>query len=142
MSDWKGKSRGGYFGHLFFIIILKYLNSTIAYFVLRFVAAYFLLFSATSVKSLFFLYHKILGFGRVKSILTIYRNFYTFGQILLDKVSLFSGFDKKIGYVSEGTEQIQKLVDMDCGGLLITTHFGGWELSGQLMDNIGNNCVE
>ena len=137
MSSWKGKSRGGYLGHLFFVVVLKYLGLSFAYFFLRFVAAYFLLFSLGSVKSLYYLYRSRLGYGSLSSILAVYNNFYTFGQILLDKVSLFNGFSNRFVHLSEGSEHLRQIADMGKGGILICAHFGGWELSGQLMEEVG-----
>ncbi len=137
MSSWEGKSRGGYLGHLFFMWVLKYLGLSLAYFFLRFVAAYFLFFSFSSVRSLLYLYRARLGYGSLAAIAAVYRNFYTFGQILLDKVSLFNGFSDKFDPISIGGEHLKTIEQMGRGGILICAHFGGWELSGHLMENIG-----
>jgi predicted LPLAT superfamily acyltransferase len=108
-----------------------------AYFFLRFVAAYFLLFSFNSVKSLYYFYHSRLGFSSVSALIAVYRNFYTFGQVLLDKVSMFNGFNHRVTQMSVGAEHLNKIRDMEKGGIMICAHFGGWELSGHLMEELG-----
>ncbi|MBU2515187.1 lysophospholipid acyltransferase family protein [bacterium] len=127
MSSWKGKSRGGFLGHLFFVFILKYLGLTVAYFFLRFVALYFLFFTPKAFKAIFYLNNKLLGFGVVRSIFNVYLNFYKFGQILVDKATMFSGFHENFEHTSIGMENIKEIVDGNRGGVLITSHFGGWQ---------------
>ena len=122
---------------MFFIVVLKHLGLSFAYFFLRFVAAYFLLFSYNSVKSLLYFYRSRLGLGLFPALIAVYNNFYTFGQILLDKVALFNGFSNRIGHISEGNQHLNQIAEMGKGGILICAHFGGWELSGQLMEELG-----
>ena len=45
MSTWKGKTRGGTFGYLFFIYLIKYLGITAAYGFLSLVVLYFIPFA-------------------------------------------------------------------------------------------------
>ena len=47
MSTWKGKTRGGTFGYLFFIYLIKYLGITAAYLFLSLVVLYFIPVSYT-----------------------------------------------------------------------------------------------
>ena len=137
MTSWKGKSRGGLFGHQFFAFILKHLNISLAYFILRFVAFYFLLFSPGSFKALYLFYRNRFGQSRLKIILSVYRHYITFGQVLLDKVSLVSGFDADYTFTPFGLEFIEEIVQKDRGGLIISSHFGGWESSGFAFDGVG-----
>ena len=51
MSTWKGKTRGGTFGYLFFIYLIKYLGITAAYLFLSLVVLYFIPFAPKATKS-------------------------------------------------------------------------------------------
>jgi predicted LPLAT superfamily acyltransferase len=134
MASWEGKTRGGKTGYGIFIFLLNHFNISIAYFVLRFVAFYFVFFSPTSFKALFYFYNKQIRFNFVKSILFIYNNYYKFGQILLDKVALLSGIDIK--FSCDFTEEIylNEIIEENNGGILIGAHVGNWEISAQLLN--------
>ncbi len=134
MSSWKGSSRGGVIGHLFFVFILKYLHISIAYFVLGFVAFYFLFFSPKAFKSLYFFFRHILNRGIIKSVIGIYGNFYRFGQVQLDKISITAGFIKGYKHTAEGVPYLQTMMKNGKGGFLISSHLGGWEISGYFLE--------
>jgi predicted LPLAT superfamily acyltransferase len=138
MASWEGKTRGGKTGYGIFIFLLNNFNIRIAYFVLRFVAFYFVLFSPTSFSALFYFYNKQIGFNFVKSLLFIYRNYYKFGQILLDKVTLLSGRDDKFSY--DFTEEIylNEMIEENNGGILIGAHVGNWEIAAHLLNRFKN----
>ncbi len=127
MSSWKGKSRGGFLGHLILLTVLKYLGLSVAYFILRFVALYFLFFTPKAFKAIFFLNHKLLEFGVFRSTINVYRNFYTFSKILVDRATIFAGFQDNFEHTSIGMENLKQIVDENKGGVLITSHFGGWQ---------------
>lgn len=137
MSSWEGKSRGGPLGHRIFVWILRHFNLSLAYFVLQFVAAYFLLFAFKPASSLFSFYRQALGFGRFQSLVMIYRNFFTFGQVILDKVAVFSGFNNTLTHYSEGMEHIENLIALDQGAMLVSSHLGGWSLAGHFLEENG-----
>ncbi|RLD91464.1 MAG: lipid A biosynthesis acyltransferase [Bacteroidetes bacterium] len=136
MATWQGKTRGGVAGYLTFIFILKYLGLNFAYFILRFVVVYFVLFAPLARKSLWFYFRKIHGWGFWKSFIGLFRNFYIFGQTLLDKVALLSGVTTKFTFDFDGEEHLRKMALEGNGGMLIGAHLGNWEIAGQLLDRL------
>ena len=136
MPSWKGKTRGGVSGYKFFVAILKYPGLSIAYFLLRFVVVYFCFFSPKAVKSSFFYWNKIHKIKFFHSLLKIYKNFYVFGQVLLDKVVILAGYRSKFTFDFEGEEYLQQIVKNNKGGLLISAHIGNFEMAGQLLNRI------
>jgi predicted LPLAT superfamily acyltransferase len=136
MAQWKGKTRGGVFGYAIFIFIIKYLGLKPAYFVLRFVAFYFLFTSKTAVKSSFYLYKKRLGYSTLKSIWLIYQNYNSLGEVILDKIALLSGAFSGFHYNLEDEMHLRKMAGDKCGGILISAHFGNWEFASQLLSSI------
>ena len=64
MPPWKGKSRGGSFGHRFFISLIHTLGIRFAYFFLLFVALHFIPFAPLATRSNWHYYRRILHLGR------------------------------------------------------------------------------
>jgi len=134
--DWKGKTRGGLTGYKIFIAVLKYLGLPFAYLLLRFVAFYFFLSGPESFRNTFYFYHKRLQFGFLKSVLAVYRNYYAFGQVLLDKTATMGGFDTKFTFDFDGEEYLKKIAQEGKGGLFISAHIGNFEMAGQMLERL------
>ena len=136
MATWHGKTRGGVAGYLTFIFILKHLGLGFAYFILRFVVLYFVLFAPLARKSLWFYFRKIHVWSVWKSFVGLFYNFYIFGQTLLDKVALLSGVKTKFTFDFDGEDHLRKMASDGKGGMLIGAHLGNWEIAGQLLDRL------
>jgi len=108
-----------------------HLGLNFAYFLLTFVSAYFVFASGKAFNSLFYFYHVRLKQGRIKSIISIYRNYYLLGQGLIDKTAVLSGLKDKFEFMLEGKEH---LLEMQNGGILISCHVGNWEVGGKALD--------
>lgn len=135
-DNWQGKTRGGHFGYWFFIQLLKKLGLGFAYFFLKFVVIYFALFAPKASKYQYLYFRKIQSFSAIKSLLSIIKNFYLFGQVLLDKVALMSGIKTKFTYNFDGEENLHELAHNQKGGLLVGAHIGNWEIAGHLLERI------
>jgi predicted LPLAT superfamily acyltransferase/radical SAM superfamily enzyme YgiQ (UPF0313 family) len=130
MASWEGKTRGGVLGYRIFVWTLKHAGIGFAYFLLIFVAGYFFLTSGKAFGSVFRYFRLRIGYGYFRSLVSVYRNYYVFGQILIDKIALMAGFQHKFTFDFEGEEYLRQ---MDKGGLLISGHAGNWEIAGQLL---------
>ncbi|MCF6342917.1 MAG: acyltransferase, partial [Bacteroidales bacterium] len=135
MSSWKGKTRGTLAGYRFFVFILRYPGLNFAYFFLRFVVLYFVLFAPKARKPMLFYFRNIHHFSYFKSVVFLFRNFYLLGQVLLDKVALLAGFSNQFTFDFEGESHIRDMAARS-GGLLIGAHMGNWEIAGQLLERI------
>lgn len=133
MARWQGKTRGGLLGHQIFIFILKYLGLSPAYFLLRFVSFYYFVFSRKSNQFIYKYFREIHHFGPCKARRAVYRNYYTFGQILIDKVAINSGLEDKFTF---DLEEESNLAAMEEGGFMISAHIGNWEMSSKKSDRI------
>ncbi len=138
MTQWDGKTRGGKVGYKLFIWILKYTNIRIAYFVLYFVAFWF--FIVLDKKPTRFYFREIHKYSKLKTIISIYKNYYTFGQILLDKIAILAGFSKKFTFEFDGEEHLHNLAEEKRGGVLVGSHIGNWEIAGQLLERINTKA--
>lgn len=132
MTSWKGKTRGGLTGYRIFVGILKYAGLTTSYFFLRFVAFYYFLFYPVSFKTIFSFYRKRFHFGFFRSIVFVYRNYYSFGQVLLDKIAIMADFKTKLNFTFEGEDYLTSMVENKTGGLLISAHVGNFEMAGYM----------
>jgi predicted LPLAT superfamily acyltransferase len=133
MSSWKGKTRGGVLGYRIFVWILKHTGLSFAYFLLLFVVTYFVFSSPKACRSTYRYFRRRQGYGVIRSLTGIYRNYYYFGQILLDKIAMLSGLQNRFTFDFEGEEYLRQ---MDKGGLLISGHIGNWEIAGQLLNRL------
>ena len=139
-TEWKGKSRGTVLGYKIFIFCIKKLGLPSAYFILYFVATYFCFFAKDSTKSSYFYFRKRLGYSRFKSIVSIYSSYFIFGQTIIDKIAVSSGFKSKFTYDFDGVHLIKDLLKRKKGGILISAHVGNFEIAkhffGELEDRV------
>ena len=136
MSLWQGKSKGNKAGYQIFVWILKNFGVLPAYFLLRFVVLYFFLFSYRSSRQVYSLYHHRLGYGRMKSIFKLYRNYYLLGQGIIDKVVVMSGIKNKFTYHFDGEENLKEIASLQKGGMLLSAHIGNWDIAGHFLNRL------
>lgn len=136
MSQWHGKSRGTPLGYRIFVWVLKNLGVSAGYFVLRFVAFYFYLFSYRASKEIYSLYHKRLGYGKLASLGKLYQNYVLLGQSIIDKVVLMSGIKNKFTFNFDGEHNLREIVAMKKGGILLSGHIGNWDIAGHLFKRL------
>ncbi|MCH4823181.1 lipid A biosynthesis acyltransferase [Gramella lutea] len=129
MATWKGKSRGTLLGFKIYVQIIKKTGLYSAYFVLLFVAFYFIFFSFTSTKSTYYLFRKRLGYSPISAAFNVYRSYFTFGRIQLDRVAITSGLKHKFTFEFDGVEHIEALLAQKKGGILLTAHIGNFNLA-------------
>ena len=125
---WEGKSRGGAWGHRFFIFLIDKLGVRFAYFFLSFVVIYFIPFAPSATESGWKYYRKIQGFGFFKSIYLLYLNYYRFGQVLIDRIAVRSGQAQKYRYEFENYPAFLETLNSTKGVVLIGAHVGNWEI--------------
>lgn len=136
MAEWKGQSRGSVLGYRIFVTLLKNFGLSPAYFVLRFVALYYFLFAPTSFKICYRFYRRRCGYGFNKSVLAVYRNYYAFGQVLLDKTATMAGFQARFTFDFEGEHHLRAMAEGHTGGLLISAHIGNFEMAGHMLERL------
>ena len=132
MPSWQGKSKGNKLGYSIFIGTLRYGGALPAYILLRFVAAYYFLFSYSSSRPIFQYFHTKVGYGWWKSLLSVYRNYFVFGQVLIDKIVVMSGIPNKFTFEFEGESNLREITAAGKGGIMLSAHLGNWEVAGHL----------
>lgn len=136
MPSWKGKSRGNVLGYKIFVFTLKHLGLSFAYFILIFVAFYYFLFSKKSSESTYYYFHKILKYSPLKAKWSVYKNYFVFGQILLDKIAILGGLKGKFSYNFDGENYLREMAQGKTGGIIVNAHIGNFEIAGQLLERL------
>lgn len=129
MANWKGQSRGTVLGFRIYVFIIRNFGLNTAYFVLLFVAAYFVLFAFNSTKSVYYLFRRRLGYSAPSAAFQVYRSYFTFGRIQLDRIAITAGMQKKFSFEFDGVEHIDALLQQKKGGILLTAHIGNFNLA-------------
>jgi predicted LPLAT superfamily acyltransferase len=139
MSKWDGKSKGTVLGYKIFVFFIKKIGIKSAYFVLYFVATYYFIFLKSSNKAIFYYFNKRLNISYLKSKLMVFKSYYTFGQTIIDKVSISAGLRDKFTYEFDGKEILVKLLEDKKGGVLISAHMGNFEIAEHFLSDIDSN---
>jgi len=133
MSNWTGKSKGNSLGYKIFIVLIK-VDVRLAYFLLKPVSFFYLIFSKK--KSIKYFYSNRLGYNKVKTYVSIYINYVFLGKVLIDKIAILSGQKNQYTFNFEGEEHLHQLVQDQKGGLLLGAHMGNWEVAGELLERV------
>ena len=128
-GQWEGKSKGTVLGYKIFIFFIKNLGVRSAYGLLYFVAFYYFLFSVKSTRSIYYYFRKRLQYSSLKSVLSVYKSYYTFGKTIIDKTAISSGLKNQFTYEFDGVETILDLLDKKQGGIMISAHVGNFEIA-------------
>ncbi|MEO7489662.1 MAG: lipid A biosynthesis acyltransferase [Ferruginibacter sp.] len=136
MSLWQGKSRGNKSGYGIFVWILRNFGVAPAYWLLRFVAFYFFLFSYKTSRNLFHFYRHRIGYGVLKSLGCLYKNYFQLGQSIIDKVVMMAGIKNNFTFNFDGEDNLRKIVRLQKGGILLSAHIGNWDIAGYLLKRL------
>ncbi|MDB4497788.1 acyltransferase [Gammaproteobacteria bacterium] len=125
--EWTAQSRGGALGHRIFIKLIQWFGVNTAYVLLAFVAGYFIPFAPKATKSMWYYYREIHHYSKLKTIVSLYKHYFRFGQTLIDKIAVLSG--KENNYRFEFSDEYASFISNDADGLVIIgAHMGSWEM--------------
>ena len=128
-TKWQGKSKGTVLGYRIFVFLMKHLGIRAAYSLLVFVAFYYFLTQWRSNAYMYYYFKERLGYSAVKSEISLYRSYFTFGQTIIDKIAILSGLEDKFTYEFDGVEYLQELLKNRQVGVLISAHIGNFEIA-------------
>jgi predicted LPLAT superfamily acyltransferase len=139
MPSWQGRSKGRKTGFRIFVWVLRTGGVRPAYFLLGFVSFYYFLFSRESSRHLYRYFRRRLDYAAFKSVVSIYKNYYRFGQTIIDKVVLTSGIPHHFSFDFDGEHYLREMVAEKKGGLLLSAHIGNWEIAGHLLQRLNTS---
>jgi predicted LPLAT superfamily acyltransferase len=76
----------------------------------------------------------------IKSIFSVYFNYYNFGQTLIDRVASLTG-KYKFNIEFEGEHYLYEIVKQRKGGIMLSAHIGNWEIAGHYLKRIPTTFV-
>lgn len=136
-TEWEGKTRGGKSGYLFFIYLIKHLGVSFAYAFLSLVVVHFIPFAPKATAGSWYYSRKILKRNVFRSITFLFKNYYRFGQVLIDKVAIGCGLTEKYTFKFENYERFLEILNDDKGAIIIGAHVGNWEIGTPFFDDYG-----
>lgn len=140
MNKWKGKSKGTVLGYRIFVWCIRNIGIRSSYGVLYFVAAYYSLFQKKSNQYIRYYFQKRLNYGYWKSKASIFKSYFTFGKVLIDKTAISAGLRGKYTYEFDGIENLRDLLAAKKGGVLISAHIGNFEIAEHFFADIDFDC--
>lgn len=136
--DWNAKSRGGAWGYLFFIYIIKWIGVKGAYLFLYPVVGYFIPFAPKATQSLWYYYRNIRHVGLFRAMREVYAHYYRFGQTLIDKIAMKGGLGEEFDFLFDNYDDFLQVLNGGKGVILIGAHVGAWEIGSQFFGDYGN----
>jgi predicted LPLAT superfamily acyltransferase len=136
MSKWDGKSKGTVLGYRIFVFLIQKAGVKSAYVLLYFVASYYFLFLKKSNKAISYYFKERLNYSWFKSKRMVFKSYYTFGQTIIDKISISAGMRNKFTYEFDGIEILKNLLAEKKGGVLISAHIGNFEIAEHFLGDI------
>ncbi|KAA5534173.1 LpxL/LpxP family acyltransferase [Paenimyroides baculatum] len=140
MTQWSGKSKGTILGYKIFVYCIKKLGIRAAYSVLVFVAFYYFVAYPTSFKAMFSYFRNRQQFSFFKAVFAVYKSYFTFGQVLIDKIAISAGLRSKFTFDFDGIDILKQLLSEGKGGILISAHIGNFEIAEKFFADIDFNC--
>ena len=140
MTQWSGKSKGTILGYKIFVYCIKKLGIRAAYSVLVFVAFYYFVAYPTSFKAMFSYFRERQQFSFFEAVFAVYRSYFTFGQVLIDKIAISAGLHNKFTFDFDGVDILKQLLNEGKGGILISAHIGNFEIAEKFFAEIDFNC--
>ncbi|MBR4266229.1 MAG: lipid A biosynthesis (KDO)2-(lauroyl)-lipid IVA acyltransferase [Bacteroidales bacterium] len=130
---WKGVTGGGNFGLKSLFFLFKYCDVRVGYFFMYLTIPFYILFGVKVRKSIEHYFQYVYGFGKIKSFFKTWHCYNTFGKVMLDRFSIFSGQKHKFKVETEGVDLFWDLMKSGKGFMMVGSHTGNFEICGYLL---------
>jgi predicted LPLAT superfamily acyltransferase len=125
--QWTGRSRGGGFGHRFFIFLIRKAGIGFAYGFLALVVLYFVPCAPRATRAVWFYARRVLGYGWLRSVWHLFAHYYCFGRTLIDKIAIGAGQAERYRFEFDNYSEFLQILDGGSGVVMIGAHVGSWE---------------
>lgn len=125
---WVGTTYGNSWMHHWLIRLLRCLDIRIVYAFMAVCVIPVCMVVNPGRKVIYRYFREIWGLRPLGAILKTYRNFYLFGQVVVDKFAMYAG--KKFDIETEGYVHFQELERQPEGFIQLSAHVGNYEIAG------------
>ena len=132
-KKWDGKTKGSLWGYKFFVFCVNTFGLNVSYFFCYFVSAYYVLFAKKQRNGVMKFYQEAFGYSKKTARKKTFKNFYHFGQTLIDRVALQTKKKDALTYRFNNEMVLREMHENKTGGILISGHVGNWENAGNLI---------
>lgn len=127
-NEWTGKTDGLPWMQRLLIVIFRVLPLWMAYSAMALVVPFYMIINREGYRASYSFFHDRLYYGRLKSFCYVYANHYRFGQVILDRFSMYAG--KKYRFIIEGQDIMDELETHPESFVSLGSHTGNYEIAG------------
>jgi len=127
-KEWSGKTQGGNFGQKAIYYYFRYGSLGVMYGLLFFVIPFYMIFARKGYKSSAWYAKNCLKIKSWKIPFFVFRNFYSFGTVFLDRFAFLGNPTRKFKFSIENHEQFFDLLEQPKGFLIASAHVGNYEM--------------
>lgn len=132
-EKWKGVTGGGSFGQKSLFWLFRHCDVRVGYFFMYIAIPFYMLFGVKSRRAIMHYFRDVHGYGWWKSLTSAWKNYNTFGKVMLDRFSIFSGQKDKFQVECDGVDIFDELVKSSEGFMMAGSHTGNFEICGYLL---------
>lgn len=133
---WSGKTQGGTFGQKSVLFYFKYGSLRLIYLILYIVIPFYLIFDKKGVRVTKWYALNVVGINPEKLRKFLFRVYYNFGQVFLDRFAILGNPKNKFNFTIENDSAFQQLLNQEKGFLIVSAHVGNFELLSYSMGKI------
>ena len=134
-NSWSSRSIGGDWQHQVFYLAIKLGGRRVAYFMLYFVVAYYVMFSSLArERASHYLSRRFPGRSGLKRLWHCYLLILEFGKVLVDRAVVGILGSEAFQVSLDGREELLKLRDENNGMILMTAHVGCWQVAMSVLE--------
>ena len=127
-EKWTGKTTGTPFMQRALVKILRTLDVRCIYAFMVFWLPFYIIFRPSATRVQYRYFRERQHFGICKSVLSTWRNFYAFGQVIMDRFAAYAG--RKFKFIIENRHLFYDHVTEPNGFIVLSSHLGNFEMAG------------
>lgn len=129
--QWSGRTGGSLGEQRALIKIFRHVDIRVIYGVMAVVVLFRMAAKPSYALAQYRYFRSCHGCNPVKSAFCIYRNYYSFGQVILDRFAAYAGRTFEMEY--ENKEIFDRLTRSASGAVIVQSHVGNYEMAGYML---------
>jgi len=126
--NWSGKTGGTPWMQRALIVVYRAVGLRPMYAAMGLVIPFYMLLGHKGYIASYRFFRRRMHYGRARSFVSVYRNHYVFGQIIIDRFAAYAG--KKFRLDMDGYDKFLAMADGKDGFIMLSSHVGNYEMAG------------